>query len=159
MRRTISVIAMATATVCGSTISVSAHNVECDQRLRAAPVETVAVPTGWDWDRLEWNALGIWAGSLGDADEDSFEYANLFAQCSDDATATMARQREVRDAVGDVETITVVPIGDETNAYREGGLSYIVWRKGDVMASMVLSEGADYGAIEEFASAVNELLP
>jgi hypothetical protein len=136
-----------------------AQDADCELSLRDAPIETVAVPEGWEWDSLEWLALGLWNGSLSLADEDSYGYSSFLISCAPDAAGTFARQDAVREALGLVSKITVVPVGDETVAYRSEERPVIAWRHGDIIATLSISEEAEYGDFEAFANAIDALLP
>jgi len=113
-----------------------AQDTDCELALRDAPIETVAVPQGWQWDSLEWLALGLWNGSLSLADEDSYGYSSFLITCTPDSAGTFARQHEIRQALGLFTTITVAPIGDQTFAYRSEERPVITWRHGDIIATL-----------------------
>ena len=136
-----------------------AQDTECELGLRDAPIETVAVPRGWQWDSLDWLALGVWNGSLSLADEDSYGYSSFLITCAPDAAGTFARQDEIREALGLLSKTTVVPIGDQTFAYRSEERPVITWRHGDIIATVSISEEAEYGDFEAFALAIDALLP
>ena len=150
--------ALAVCTSAGLSSVATAHDVECVENLRQAPIETVSPPEGWAWDTLSWN-YGLWSGSVTISDEDSYELATITIFCSEDPAADMARQREVRDALSQSPSLMVIAIGDESDAFRSSGRPQIVWRKGDVLASLNIDGQADYAAFEAFATAINEALP
>jgi len=159
MQRMIPIAAvLAISCVSGLTSVTAAHNAECEERLREAPIETVSPPDGWTWDTLAWS-YGLWTGSVTYSDEDSYDLATLSITCSQDAAADMVRKREVRDALDPSPAIPVIPIGDEVDAFLHADRPQIVWRKGDAIASLNIDGQADYAAFEEFATAINEALP
>lgn len=158
MRRAITVVALALVALGGSTVATVGHNEDCDRNLRAAAIETVPTPPGWNTTTLRITAGG-WNGYFDDTPADSYESVFLYLQCDFAAAGLLARMQEVREAAGDIATLAVRQIGDETVAYRDGEDSVIDWRKGDVIGEMRIAANADFGAWEDYALAVTALLP
>ena len=153
MWRAITAAAFALTALAGLSVPGSGHEGECEQQLRAARIETVAPPEGAIWEYLEWDPLEHWRGSI-----EGDRFAGLEIVCTDDAAATMARQRDVREALSDLIDFAVVEIGDETDAYLLDDYAFIVWRNLDVMARLSVLETSpdyDYGPFEDFATAID----
>lgn len=161
MRSTRSLLAVAmlvaTTAMLATTMAVSAHDTDCETRLRGAPIETAELPEGWAWDFFTLERLG--APSF-QASIDAGGFAvNLELACVSDPTGLFVRLEELRD-VANNDKIGVVPIGDESQASREfSDFPTIRWRHDDIVGLLRACDEVDYGDMEVFAQAVDALLP
>jgi heme/copper-type cytochrome/quinol oxidase subunit 2 len=157
MRRT--AIAVATAIVMGlATAAVaSAHDTACEVRLRESPVEVAVLPVGWAWDFFTVEPYG--APSF-QASIDAGGFAvELELSCASDPAGLFARIEELREVAGN-DKLGVIEIGDEAIATREFlDFPTIRWRHGDIVGQLRAYDEVDFGDMEAFAQAVDELLP
>lgn len=135
---------------------VSGHDVACESRLRDVPVETTPLPDGWQWDFFTLERYG--APSFQAAIDAGGFAVNLELACVSDAEDLFVRLEELREAAGN-DKLGVEPIGDASMAAREfNEFPTIRWRHDDIVGTLRGCSSVDYGAMEDFAQAVNELL-
>jgi hypothetical protein len=137
--------------------AASAHDDACELRLREAPIETVELPDGWDWDffTLEHQGAPSFEASI---DAGGFA-VSLELSCVSDPEGMFVRLEELRQ-VADNDKIGVVEIGDGAMATREfSDFPTIRWRHDDIVGQVRGCDAVDYGDLEVFAQRVDELLP
>lgn len=135
----------------------SGHDLACEGRLREVPVETAPLPDGWQWDFFTLERYG--APSFQAAiDADGFA-VNLELACVSDPEGLFVRLEELREVAGNAK-IGVEPVGDASTAAREfEDFPTIRWRHHDIVGTLRACDEVDFGAMEDFAHAVDALLP
>ncbi len=135
---------------------VSGHDVACESRLREAPVETATLPDGWQWDFFTLERYG--APSFQAAIDAGGFAVNLELACVSDAEGLFDRLEDLREAAGNSK-IGVEPVGDESMAAREfEDFPTIRWRHDDIVGTLRAFDEVEFGAMEDFTQAVDELL-
>ena len=170
-------VTIATMLLTCTAVGVQAQAEDCGPALREAPIETVQLPEGWEWDALLLEAQGMPGWFIATQDP-SAGSASVVIRCTDDAARLLARRDEVDRVVGvpsrhaipigsgDPEidgTIAteVVPIGDESRATHDAlwDFTTLEWRHGAIVGEIRASGGLDFADVEEFALALDTLLP
>ena len=175
--RTLLAVSLSVGLLASMAVPVHAQTGVCGSALRDAPMETVPLPEGWQWDALLLESSGMpgWALLTQDPTSGS-AYALIY--CSGDAAQLFARRDAVDRAVGvpsrhaipigsgDPEVdgriaTEVVLIGDESRATHDavGDFTTLQWRNGDIVGEIRASGGLDFADVEEFALALDTLLP
>ena len=155
--RTIVTVSLVLGAIFSTTSEVVSHDAACELRLREAPIETVTLPAGWEWDffTLEQHGAPSFHASI---DAGGFA-VNLELSCVSDSEGLFDRLEELR-VVADNDKLGVVAIGDESTATREfSDFPTIRWRHGDIIGLARGCDEVDYGDLEEFALSVDALLP
>lgn len=133
------------------------HDQACEILLRDSPIESARLPEGWKWDYFTLEQHGAPSFQVA-IDADGFA-VSLELSCVSDPEGLLQRLEDLRIAA-DNDKIGVVIIGDESHASREfKDFPTIRWRHGDIVGLLRAAEDVDYGAMEEFALAVDALLP
>jgi hypothetical protein len=134
----------------------SGHDVACESRLREVPIETAALPDGWQWDFFTLERYG--APSFQAAIDAGGFAVNLELACVSDAEGLFDRLEDLREAAGNSK-IGVEPVGDESMAAREfEDFPTIRWRHDDIVGTLRAFDEVEFGAMEDFTQAVDELL-
>ncbi len=174
---TLHAVAIATMLLAGTSTGVLAQPEGCGAALRDAPIETVQLPEGWEWETLllEPQGMPYWFFSIQDPSAGS---ASGAISCTDDAAGLFVRRDEVDRAVGvpsrhaipigsgDPEidatvAAEVILIGDASRATHDALWDYttLQWRKADFVGEIRASGGLDFADVEAMALALDALLP
>jgi hypothetical protein len=133
------------------------HDVACEGRLRDTPVETAPLPEGWQWDFFTLERYG--APSFQAAIDAGGFAVNLELACVSDPEGLFVRLEDLREVAGNSK-IGVEPVGDESTAAREfEDFPTLRWRHDDIVGTLRAYDEVDLGAMEDFAQAVDALLP
>lgn len=174
--RTLFAVSLSVGLLASMAVPVHGQTGVCGSALRDAPMETVQLPEGWQWDALQLEPSGMpgWALFIQDPTSGS-AYAQIY--CSEDTARLFARRDEVDRLVGvpsrhaipigsgdpeiDATVATeVVLIGDESRATHDamGDFTTLQWRNGDIVGEIRASGGLDFADVEDFALALAALL-
>ena len=172
LRSTHAVLAslIVTGTLAATGGVAAAQEADCARALWAVPIESVELPEGWTWSSLTVRMDGGWGGSIEMPKPDS-EIASEYddktydlyfdVECIADPGAFMDARRRARE-IGLVEyrDIEAVQVGDLSVAfgYPEGGM-VLDWANGTVYGTVYGDDDAESSAVEEFALALDALLP
>ncbi len=167
---------IATMLLAGTATGVLAQPEGCGTALRQAPIETVQLPGGWEWESLwlESQGMPFWFFSIQDPSAGS---ASGTISCTDDAAGLFSRRDEVDRMVGapsrhaipigsgdpevDAAVATeVVLIGDASRATHDALWDYttLQWRHADFLGEIRAAGGLDFADVEDFALALDALL-
>ena len=168
MQRALAIMVMAAAML--MPVGVAAQDdADCWTRLVMAPVETTILPEGFAFASLRVD--DSWGGTIEDADDGT---GNVYfgVGCRTDAELVMARTRDVTEALGLMDKVGAIIIGDESYATRSADALdlRLEWRHGDLLgyvwSSGFESEYSDVGYLpieigdlERIALAIDATLP
>ncbi len=174
---TLNAVTIALMLLAGTALGAQAQPEECGAALREAPIETVQLPEGWEWETLWLEAQGMpgWFFSIQDPSAGS---ASGTISCMDDAATLFARRDEVDSTIGvpsrhaipigsgdpeiDARVATgVVQVGDASRATHDAlwDFTTLQWRNADFVGEIRASGGLDFADVEAMALALDALLP
>jgi hypothetical protein len=150
--------------------AATAQDADCARALWAVPIETLELPEGWTWSSLTALPDGGWSGSIETPKPDS-EVASGFddatddiyfaVECTPDPGAFIEARSRARDMWPDAyRDISTIEVGDSSLALQSSdGSTGLDWANGTVYGTIHANDDADWSAVEDFALALDALLP
>jgi len=119
---------------------------------------------GWSWESYAPYALGALGALGGNVDVSDEDDGVLWfaAYCSPHAEAHPGAETAFIGHIMPALPESALPLGDAVSAYRESGASgntMLVWYRDDVVARVPAPAEAHWAAVQDFAAALDEMLP
>ncbi len=171
LRSTHAVLAslLVTGTLASAGSVAVAQEADCARALWALPIENVELPEGWTWSSLTVRMDGGWGGSIEmpkpeseiTSDFDDKTYDIYFdVECNADPRAFMdARSRSREPWPEKYSDIDAIEVGDQSMAFEYAQGVALDWAHGTAYGTVYANDTADLTAVEDFALALDALLP